>query len=288
MADRKSFKPDIRVGTRSGTGVSALYRGEVRHLRLRPRRHELRYSVFMLLLELDQLEAITRSLRLFSVDRRNVLSLHQPDHGNGSSTPLRAQIAARLQDSGLGWDGGPVRMLFMPRVLGYGFNPLTVYYCYQHDDRLAAVLYEVHNTFGERHFYLLPVTGAGEPFRQQIDKRFYVSPFLGMEMDYHFEVWLPNKVLRLAIRGEDDTGTLIATSFLARRHPLNDRELLKALLAFPFLGLKVWGGIHLEAFKLWRKGIALNTRPEPPHEDLTLGAWPRPVGHSPEGPHPGA
>ena len=268
--------------------MSALYRGEVRHLRLRPRRHELRYSVFMLLLELDQLEAIARALKLFSVDRRNVLSLHQPDHGNGSRTPLRAQIAARLCDSGLSWDGGPVRMLFMPRVFGYAFNPLTVYYCYQRDDRLAAVLYEVHNTFGERHSYLLGATGEGEPFRQQIEKRFYVSPFLGMEMNYRFEVWLPGQVLRLAIRGEDEAGTLIATSFLARRRPLNDRELLRALLAFPFLGLKVWGGIHFEAFKLWRKGIALTARPAPPSEDLTPGASPRPGGHSPEGLRPDA
>ena len=268
--------------------MSALYHGEVRHLRLRPKRHELRYSVFMLLLELDQLEAIARTLGFFSVDRGNIFCLYQRDHGDGSSTPLREQIAARLRAGGLSWDGGPIRMLFMPRMFGYAFNPLTVYYCHQRDNSLAAVLYEVHNTFGERHSYLLMAGGESEPYRQQIDKRFYVSPFLGMDMTYRFEVWLPQQVLRLAIRGEDEAGTLIATSFVARRHPLNNRELLKALLSFPFLGLKVWGGIHLEAFKLWRKGIALNTRPEPPHEDLTLGAWPRPVGHSPEGPHPGA
>ncbi len=268
--------------------MNALYRGEVRHLRLRPRRHELRYSVFMLLLELDQLEATARRLKLFSLDRRNLLGLHQADHGDGSRTALRVQIATRLQDSAISWDGGPIRMLFMPRVLGYAFNPLTVYYCHQRDNRLAAVLYEVHNTFGERHSYLLGVSGEGEPFRQQIDKRFYVSPFLGMEMDYHFEVWLPNKVLRLAIRGEDAAGTLITTSFVARQYPLDDRELLKALLAFPFLGLKVWGGIHLEAFKLWRKGIALNLRPPPPQDELTLEEEPRPDGRSPQEPHPGA
>ena len=268
--------------------MSALYRGEVRHLRLRPRRHELRYSVFMLLLELDQLEEIVRPLRLFSADRNNILCLHQRDHGDGSSTPLRAQIAARLQAGGLSWNGGPIRMLFMPRVLGYAFNPLTVYYCHQRDNSLAAVLYEVHNTFGERHSYLLAAGGAGEPYRQQIDKRFYVSPFLGMDINYRFEVWLPQQVLRLAISGDDEAGTLIATSFVARKYPLNDRALLKALLSFPFLGLKVWGGIHLEAFKLWRKGIALNSHPAPPHEDLTVGASPRPGGHSPKGPHPDA
>lgn len=264
---------------------SALYRGEVRHLRQRPKRHALRYSVFMLLLELDQLEAIARQLRLFAVDRFNILCLRQRDHGDGSETPLRLQVGARLRASGLNWEGGPIRMLFMPRVFGYAFNPLTVYYCHHRDNRLAAVLYEVHNTFGERHSYLLPVTDDAEPIRQQIDKRFFVSPFLDMAMRYRFEVWRPHEVLRLAIRGEDEAGTLIATSFVAKHHPLNDRELLKAVMAFPFLGLKVWGGIHLEALRLWRKGISVRHHPEPPVQSLTVGAVPPRGVRSPEEPH---
>lgn len=267
---------------------AALYWGEVRHVRLRPVRHQLRYSVFMLLLELDQLATITRRLRLFALDGRNLVALRQRDHGDGGPTPLRAQIAAQLMAAGFDWDGGPIRMLFMPRVLGFAFNPLTVYYCHRRDDSLAAVLYEVHNTFGERHSYLLPVEQRDAPVQQQIDKRFHVSPFLDMALRYRFTLAPPASMLRLAITCEDEAGPVLVTSFAAKRRACTDGALLKAVAAFPFLGLKVLGAIHFEAMQLWRKKLKVHPHPGPAAAAVTIGEWPRPDGHNPAAPHPGA
>src|ERR1700729_4075058 len=136
--------------------------GTVTHRRVRPRPHRLRYRVFWMLLDLDEIDRLPASLRLFSHNRFNALSFFDADHGDGSGRPLRDQVEDQLQAAGLATDGGAIRLLCMPRIFGYGFNPLSVYFCYRPDGLLAAVLYEVHNTFGERHGYLIRVEpGAG-------------------------------------------------------------------------------------------------------------------------------
>ncbi|HET6970048.1 MAG TPA: DUF1365 family protein, partial [Phenylobacterium sp.] len=141
---------------------SGLYPGVVTHARTRPRRHALRYRIFMLLLDLDELEAADRALRLFSLGRFNLVGFDPRRHGDGSATPLKTQVERQLAAAGIA-HGGPVRILAMPRILGTGFNPLTVYYCHRPDGALSAILYEVNNTFGERHSYLIP---APEPDRR--------------------------------------------------------------------------------------------------------------------------
>ena len=140
-------------------GASGLYPGVVTHTRLKPRRHALRYDIFMLLLDLDELETLDRDLKLFSLGRFNLTGFDPRRHGDGSATPLKAQVEAQLAAAGIA-HGGPVRMLAMPRILGMGFNPLTVYYCHRPDGALSAILYEVNNTFGERHSYLIPADDA--------------------------------------------------------------------------------------------------------------------------------
>lgn len=265
---------------------AALYRGLVRHTRLRPQRHALRYSIFMVLADLQRLEDAARGLRLFSLERFNLFSLYTRDHGDGSTAPLREQIAAHLQHGGIAWDGGPIRMLFMPRMLGYAFNPLTVYYCHRRDESLAAIVYEVHNTFGERHSYLLAVNSGGKIVHQDAQKCFYVSPFMDMAMRYRFTLAVPDAHLQLAIAGDDADGPLIATSFNATRSAFSDGNLLRACASAPLLGLKVIAGIYWEAFKLWRKGIALRRRPAPPAEAVSFAPDPQPVLHSPEALHP--
>ncbi len=139
------------------THGSALYRGVVTHRRLRPREHRLNYRVFWLLLDLAEIDALDRRLRLFSRNRFNLLSFHDRDHGDGSGGPLRPQIEAYLGRAGIDIEGGPIRLLTMPRVLGYVFNPISLYYCHGADGRLAAVVYEVTSTFGVRHAYVIPV-----------------------------------------------------------------------------------------------------------------------------------
>ena len=172
---------------------SALYRGVVLHHRLRPKVHRLRYRLYWLLLDLDELPALHRSLRLFSFNRPNLLGFHERDHLDGSDTSLRTQIAAALAGANIPYDGGPIRVLCMPRALGSVFNPISVWFCHRKDESLAAMLYEVNNTFGERHSYLIPVApDASGPIHQHCDKAFHVSPFMRMAMEYDFRVGIPS------------------------------------------------------------------------------------------------
>ncbi len=165
--------------------ASGLYLGQVGHSRTRPAKHSLRYSVFMLLLDLDEAAALAKGLRWFSLGRFNLTSFNARDHGDGSNLPLRTQVERRLDDAGLGIDGGPIRLLCLPRVLGYVFNPISVYFCYHPDGALHAILYEVSSTFGERHSYLIAAQpGDDGDIRQSVEKRLHVSPF--MEMDLRF------------------------------------------------------------------------------------------------------
>lgn len=252
------------------TFQSALYIGSVIHRRMRPRAHHLRYRVFWTLLDLDELPAIDRKLWFFSHNRGNLASFRDRDHGDGSSTPLRRQIAGRLAAAGIDADG-PVRLLCMPRILGYGFNPLSVYFCHRKDGGLAAVLYEVHNTFRERHTYLIPVAaGVGEVVAQECAKTFYVSPFLDMDMAYAFRVLPPGEQVRVAISGRDGQGPLIFAALAGNRAILGDVMLLRVLATFPLLTLKVMVAIHWHALRMWLKGYRLRTRPRPPEQPVTV------------------
>jgi DUF1365 family protein len=245
--------------------ASALYRGEVMHRRARPRMHQLKYRVFWLLLDLSELDRLDARLKLFSRSRFNVLSFHDRDHGDGSATPLRDQVEALLGRAGLELGGGPIRLLTMPRVLGYVFNPISLFYCHHADGRLAAMIYEVTSTFGVRHAYLIPVPPADQAdglIAQCAAKALHVSPFMGMEMDYEFRGRVPGERLELTICGFDADGLLITAALSAARRPMTDRALLAAVVAIPLLTLKVVAAIHWEALRLWLKGVRL--RPEPP------------------------
>lgn len=244
---------------------SALYVGHVRHTRLRPFVHAFTYRVFALLIDLDELPALDRRLRLFSHNRRNVLSFMDRDHGPRDGTPLRPWIEERLAFDGIDITGGRVRLLCMPRVLGYVFNPLSVWFCHDRDGGLRAILYEVSNTFGERHGYLLPVLPGDETggtVRQRTAKSFYVSPFLPPQGRYGFRVEVPGERLRLAIRLQDALGPLLAASQTGRRRPLNDASLTAALAYAPALTWKVIAVIHWQALRLWLKGALVHRRPK--------------------------
>ncbi|WP_374516994.1 DUF1365 domain-containing protein, partial [Brevundimonas sp.] len=242
---------------------SALYSGDVVHTRLRPRRHRLRYRVFWLLLDLAELDAIDRRLRLFSRNRLNLLAFHDRDHGDGSGRPLRGQIVDLLAREGVDIGAGAIRLLTMPRVLGYVFNPISLYYCCRPDGQLAAMVYEVTSTFGERHAYVLPVPDADaaeDRIRQRAEKRLYVSPFMTMGMRYGFRGKAPADILTLLIDGFDEEGLLIATAMRGRRRALTDRTILATAFSIPLLTLKVTAGIHWEALRLWLKGVPLTSR----------------------------
>lgn len=256
---------------------SALYQGAVAHRRFRPKAHRLRYRVFWLMLDLAELNGLDRRLAVFSRNRFNLLSFHDRDHGDGSRTPLRDQIEARLGAVGVDLEGGAIRLLTMPRMLGHVFNPLSLYYCHRPDGALAAMVYEVTSTFGLRHAYVAPVQlkdQAAGVIRQQAAKVLYVSPFMGMDMGYAFRGRAPDARLGLTIEGRDADGVLITATLAGERKALNDRALLAAVIAFPLLTLKVVAAIHWEALKLWLKRVPL-TRQPPPRTDIQVLRAPR-------------
>jgi len=248
--------------------VSGLYPGIVTHARLRPRRHALRYRIFMLLLDLDELEALDRSLRLFSLGRFNLTGFDPRRHGDGSARPLKAQVEDELAAAGIA-HGGPVRMLAMPRILGTGFNPLTVYFCHRADGALSAILYEVNNTFGERHSYLIPAEDA-PVVRQACEKGFYVSPFMDMDLRYAFRVRPPAEAAQVLVDVDDAEGRVLATGFVGRRAELSDRTLLTAWLTHPWMTLGVLAAIHWEALAIWLKGGKIRRRPAKPGWPVTV------------------
>jgi DUF1365 family protein len=252
--------------------ASALYQGTVVHTRLRPARHRLRYRMFSLLLDLDELPAL--GLRLLSHNRFNLFSFHDRDHGDGGRVPLRAQVEAHLRAAGYAPDGGAIRLLSVPRLLGYAFNPLSVYFCYRRDGSLMAILHEVNNTFGQRHSYLLPVdaTRDGMVIHQRCAKQLYVSPFMDMALTYDFRIHPPGTRLAIAIETSDAAGPVLEAVFAGQRRPLTDAVLLRAFFAFPLLTLKIVAGIHWEALKLWRKGLRPIPRPLPPTTPITAVA----------------
>jgi DUF1365 family protein len=234
---------------------SAIYNGTVGHERLRPRRHRLRYGVFSLLLDLDELPELDQRLRLFAYNRRGPLAFHDADHGPTTGEPLRPWAEDRMRDAGIEPDGGPIRLLCYPRIFGYVFNPLSVYFCHRRDGTLAAILYEVCNTYSERHTYVLPVRDDGRAvIRQSCRKLLYVSPFIGMDADYHFRIVPPDEEVNIVIRQEDADGLLLAAYFKGRRESLTDCALARALLRFPLMTVKIVAAIHWEALRLWVKG----------------------------------
>ena len=250
---------------------SACYGGSVRHARVRPRLHRLKYNIFNLLLDLDELPALCRRLRLFGFDRAALFSFYQRDHGAGASAGLRGWVDQQLQDAGLPV-GGAIRLLCMPRVLGHCFNPLSVYFCHGPDGSLMAILYQVNNTFGQRHSYLIPISGDGSrgAIHQTCRKEFYVSPFMDMDLRYRFAVEAPGARVGITIIVSDAEGPLLTASFHGAHRPLTDRVLLGQFLRMPVLGLKVVAGIHWEALKIWCKGVGLRSRPSPPPQAVTI------------------
>jgi uncharacterized protein len=248
---------------------SAIYVGTVNHKRLRPRRHALRYRTFALLLDLDELPALSRGLCLLSHNSFNLFSFFDRDYGCGSS-PLREQIESHARQAGLQPDGGPIRLLTMPRILGYAFNPISVYFCHHRNGALMAIVYEVNNTFRQRHSYFIPVEAIEDGLvRQSCAKKFFVSPFMAMDMEYEFTVAPPERNLSIAIVETDRQGVVLTATQAQTRVELTDLALARVFISHPLLTLKVVVGIHLEALALWVKGMRVQVRPPPPDQPVT-------------------
>lgn len=250
---------------------SALYFGDVLHQRLRPRRHRLHYRVFTIFIDLDELPELDRRSRLFSYNRFNLFSFFERDHGDAGDFGLRAWVRGQLARAEINLDGGAIRLLCFPRVLGYVFNPLSIYFCYARDGRLTAVIYEVRNTFGQHHCYLIPVApGDARSVHQACAKEFYVSPFNRVAGRYRFSLKPPEDTLAVVINQDDEDGPLLNAWLSGRRVAFDDRGLALAFVRYPLMTVKVIAGIHWEALRLWLKGMRLVARPAPPADTVTV------------------
>lgn len=249
---------------------SALYVGAVMHRRLRPMMHQFRYRAFWLLIDLDELPALTARLRLFSHNRFNLFALHEADHGDGSTTPIRIQAERHLSEAGIDIAGGSIRLLCMPRTLGYGFNPISIYFCHRPGGELAAIIYEVHNTFGERHSYIATIETNLDEIRQDCRKVFFVSPFMDMDVVYHFSLTEPAERLAVGIDASKGGERVLNACLAGLRRELTDTALLLVFLRIPLITAKVTLAIHWEALRLWLKGMRLRTRPSAPARSTTL------------------
>ncbi len=228
---------------------SAIYVGHVVHQRHRPKKHNLRYRVFSLLIDLDDLPKLD-GLRWFSHNRGALFSFRDADHADGGD--LRDWASAKLAEQGLP-EPGRIRILCYPRILGYVFNPLTVWYCDDKNGAPLATIYEVHNTFHERHTYVLPVAAE----KQEADKTFYVSPFIDMNCHYAFKLAQPDERILVAINETQDGEPLLYAAFTGKRREFSDANLMRLFFSHPLMTLKVTASIHWEAVRLILKGIRI-------------------------------
>ncbi|MTI46053.1 hypothetical protein JM93_00301 [Roseibium hamelinense] len=242
--------------------AAAFYAGKVMHHRMKPKEHRFTYDVFNLLIDIDRLVEAERMSPFFSVNGFNLLSFNPADHGPRDGSDLRYYVNARFQEKGV---VKPDRVLLLcyPRVLGYVFNPLSVYYGYDAQGTLTGVIYEVRNTFGDLHSYVHKVepghvSEAG--IRQDQRKVFYVSPFIDMEQHYHFRLLPPGKSTRVRILETDPQGPLLSATFTGNLQDFATPNILRLCLRMPLLTFKVIAAIHWEAFKIWRKRIRFHPR----------------------------
>jgi uncharacterized protein len=253
----------IKSGKPVAAEAAALYVGCVMHARLKPIGHRFSYRVMSLLIDLDRLADADRQSPLFGVNRAALYSFHEADHGKRDGSSLRAYAQRCAAECGIDLTGGRVLLLCYPRLFGYAFNPLSVYFCYRANGELTLLIYEVRNTFGDSHPYVQPVR-SGEisdaGVRQQQDKLFYVSPFIEMAMRYHFRVLPPGERVQLRILATDRESPVLAATFDGSRRILNTKELLRAFVRLPLVTMKIMAAIHWEALRLWLKGARLVPR----------------------------
>jgi len=248
---------------------NGLYIGSVVHKRLRPVRHALSYRVFSVLLDCDQLSKVSDALRLFSYNKFNLFSLYDCDHGDG--TPLCGYLSDIANASDIDVQIQRFVMLCYPRVLGYAFNPITVFYGLDANDDVRVMIYEVNNTFGHRKSYVLPVAkSSGDLIAQACRKRLYVSPFNAETGSYRFAVTPPKDTLTVGVALRTDLGATMKAHFHGARQELTDKNLLKALMKTGWMTVKVTAAIHFEALRLWLKGLRVVKRPDPPDEPIVF------------------
>ncbi len=266
------------------TGGVLLGHGQVRHVRLRPARHAFDYSAYFLMLPMRRLQALARSdskndksnQTVLSINRAGLLSFFDTDHGDGRQPEnggALTWIEELLESENIHDAKGEIWLQTFPRVLGYTFKPVSFWYCHRSDNTLAAILAEVHNTFGERHCYLLPEPKFGHT--EYANKIFHVSPFCDVKGQYEFRFMRTfqadaDRVVARVDHG-DDNGPLIQTSISGVLLPATREEIRRTFWRYPLFTFAVMLRIHWQALLLWLKRVPFLTKPEPPAQLVSRG-----------------
>ena len=235
--------------------VSCIYSGFVTHRRFKPKRHFFSYKTFSLLIDLNEIESLERKIKFFSYNKFNILSFYDVDHGPRDGNCLTKWVKKILIESKIDIGSGTIKLLCFPRFFGYVFNPLSIFYCYDENSQLKAVLYEVKNTFNEQHTYVFPTSPSSNLILHKCDKKFYVSPFIEMKTFYNFRLLKPGNTISVFIKQADIDGTLLIACQTGKWLELNSKNLFVQFLKHPLMSFKVILAIHFEAFRLWSKGI---------------------------------
>ncbi len=234
---------------------SSIYSGFVTHRRFKPKRHFFSYKVFSLLLDLDEIKLIEKKINFFSFNKFNILSFYNIDHGPRDGSCLKFWVKNVLKNYNIYLGTGKIKLLCFPRFFGYVFNPLSIFYCYDDNSKLKAILYEVKNTYNEQHTYVFPVSTSSKLIIHKCNKKFYVSPFIEMKTFYNFRLLEPDNKISIFIRQKDKDGTLLIATQVGKKIQLSSKQLFLQFLKHPLMSFKVILAIHFEAFRLWRKGV---------------------------------
>ena len=234
---------------------SCIYSGYVTHKRFKPKRHFFSYKTFSLLIDLNEIKNLERKIKFFSYNKFNILSFYNVDHGPRDGSCLVKWVKKILIESKIDIGSGTIKLLCYPRFFGYVFNPLSIFYCYDENLKLKAVLYEVKNTFNEQHTYVFPASSSSKLILHRCDKKFYVSPFIEMKTFYNFRLLKPGNTISVFIKQADVDGTLLIACQTGKWLELNSKNLFVQFLKHPLMSFKVILAIHFEAFRLWSKGI---------------------------------
>ena len=237
---------------------SCIYNGIVTHTRFKPIRHDLRYKTFSLLLDLDEVEKLDKKLSIFSHNKFNLFSFYDKDHGDRDGSSLKTWVLSNLKKFNIHQNINTIKILCYPRIFGYVFNPLSIFYCYDNTN-LKAIFYEVKNTFNEQHTYIFKVNN-NEKIDQKCKKKFYVSPFMDMETYYNFKLLEPDQKLSVYIKQTDTEGTVLTATQTGDKKELSLKQLILNFIKYPLMTIKIISSIHYEALLLWKKGAIYRKR----------------------------